>query len=339
MNKHQSIILIFLFFIGFLSNAQSDFTEIDNRVANIGLSHKDELAKKITSGFNTDLEKVRAIFVWITDNISYDFELYESEKLQKEFYVSENNVIDMTLERKKAICSGYSILFKKLCDDIKIECKIINGYSKQWLDSFVSKKVSDHAWNVVKIDEKWFLVDATWASKNEYSKERDEFWFMTKPEHFVYSHFPENENWTLLKNGMTKEEFDLLPAITDGSFFEDEIKILIPHEKVIIVDTTRIIKVELQTKNTERWITLRGYPWETYATKNNLEFPSNDEYSKLSDEEKNKYSLLIPSVEIIKKEIVGNKIIIEARLTSENIKEFDIVIEGNSIATIKVNLK
>lgn len=339
MNKHQSFILFFLLFIGSISNAQSDFADIDNRVANIGFSTKDKLAEKITSEFKTDLDKVRAIFVWITDNISYDEELYESEKLQKEFYISESNVIDKTLERKKAICSGYSLLFKKLCNDIAIECEVISGYSKQWLDSFISKNVSDHAWNAVKIDGKWFLIDSTWASKNEFTNERDEFWFMTKPEFFIYSHYPEDEKWTLIEGGLTKEEFEQLPTITDKSFFTDGIEILVPSKKEIDVEKNRIINVELRTNNTERWISLRGYPWETYATKNNLEFPSNDEYSKLSDEEKNKFSLLIPSVEITKKEIVDNKIIIEAQITSENIKEFDIVVAGNTIATIKVNLK
>ncbi|WJJ96514.1 transglutaminase domain-containing protein [Algibacter luteus] len=339
MKKLQSNILILLLFIGFTSNAQSEFIEIDKQVANIGFTSKDKLAEKITSEYKTDLEKVRALFVWITDNISYDFELYESDSLKKEFYTSEENVIDKTLERKKAICSGYSLLFKKLCDDLEIECKVVNGYSKQWLDSFVSKNVSDHAWNAVFIGDNWFLIDVTWASKNEDNTERDDFWFMTNPEYFVYSHYPENEKWTLLENGLTKKEFDQLPTITDRTFFEDGIKILIPNKKIIDVEKNRIIKIELETKNTERWILLRGFPWETYASKNNLEFPSDEEYSKLSDEEKNKYNLVIPSVEILKKEIIDNRIIIEAQLTSENIKEFDIVVEGNTIVTIEVNLK
>ena len=339
MNKHQSYILIFLLFIGFISNAQSEFNEIDKRVADIGFFPKDKLAEKITSEFKTDLEKVRALFVWITDNITYDFELLESEKLKKEFYTSEDNVIDKTLERKKAICSGYSLLFKKLCHDLDIECVVISGYSKQWVDSFISKNVSDHAWNAVKIDGKWFLIDTTWASKNEHNSERDDFWFMTNPESFVYSHYPEEEKWTLLKIGLTKEEFDQLPTITDRSFFEDEIRIIVPNKKIIDVEKDRIIEIELETNNTGRWILLHGYPWETYASKNNLKFPSGDEYAKLSAEESSKYNQVIPSIEIIKTEIIDNKIFIKARLTSENITEFDILVEGNNISTIKVNLK
>lgn len=245
----------------------------------------------------------------------------ESEKLKQEFYISEENVIDKTLERKKAICSGYSVLFKKLCNDLDIECEVVSGYSKQWIDSFVSKNVSDHAWNAVKIDEEWFLIDTTWGSKNEHNSERDDFWFMTKPEAFVYSHYPDEEKWTLLENGLTKEEFDNLPTITDRNFFEDGIKILVPRTKIINVEKDRIIKIVLETNNTERWILLRGYPWET------------------SGKETDEYGRVIPTVEIIKKEIVDNRIIIEARLTSEKIEEFDILIQGNNIATIKVNLK
>ncbi|WP_041758367.1 hypothetical protein [Psychroflexus torquis] len=93
------------------------------------------------------------------------------------------------------------------------------------------------------------------------------------------------------------------------------------------------------TNNTEREILLRGYPHETYASKNNLEFPSDEEYAKLTSEERNKYNKVIPSIEIMKIETKDNKILIEARLTSENIKKFEIVVQGNDIATIKVNLK
>ncbi|WP_180957888.1 transglutaminase domain-containing protein [Psychroflexus sp. MES1-P1E] len=336
---HQSYILIFLLFIGFISHAQYDFAEIDKHVANIGFNPKDKLAEKITSEFTTDLEKVRALFVWITNNITYDFELLESKKLKQEFYISQDSVIDKTLERKKAICSGYSLFFKKLCNDLDIQGEVVNGYSKQWFDSSISKNVPDHAWNAVKIDEKWFLIDTTWASKNEDNTERDDFWFMTNPESFVYSHYPEDEKWTLLENGLTKEDFDQLPSITDRSFFEDEIKILIPDKKIIDVEKDRIIKIELGTNNTELEILLRGYPYETYASKNNLEFPSDEEYAKLTSEERNKHNKVIPSIEIIKTEIKFNKILIKARLTSENIKEFEIVVQGIDIATIKVNLK
>jgi len=338
LKKHQSFILIFLLFIGFHTSAQTDFTEIDNRVANIGFSPKDNLSENITLDFKTDLEKVRAIFVWITDNIIYDFELYESDKLKEEFYISEDNVIDKTLERKKAICSGYSLLFKKLCNDVNIECKVVNGYSKQWLDSFVSKNVPDHAWNAVKINDKWYLIDATWASKNDFNNERNDFWFLTNPEYFVYSHFPKNEKWTLLNNGITKEKFDQLPTITDKSFFEDNIKIIHPTKNTIEVGKNRTFKIILKTNSTYRNVTLRGFPWETYASKNNLKYPSSEEYFKLSPDEMSKYDLIIPSIEIVKTKIIDDRIIVEARVISENIKEFDIVVAGNSIATIKVNL-
>lgn len=339
MNKLKLLISITFLFIGFLSNAQSDFTEIDNHVKNIGFSPKNELAKNITKGFKTDLEKIRALYIWVAENISYDFELLESEKLQTDFYISEDYVIDKTLERKKAICSGYSLLFKKLCTDLGIECETVSGFSKQWMDSFLSKTVSDHAWNVVKIKDKWYFIDTTWASKNEFSEERDDFWFFTKPEFFIYSHYPENENWTLLDYSISKDEFDQLPVINDRSFFDDQILVLYPKTKTIVVDKDRIIKLKLQTKNTNRAISLLGYPWETYASKNNLEFPSDAEYSKLSAEEAARYNQVIPSLEIIKQEPIDDKLLIEAKVTSEGLKKFEVYVEGNAIAKFKVVLE
>lgn len=339
MNKLKLLISITFLFIGFLSIAQSDFTDIDNRAKNIGFSPKNELAKNITTGFKTDIEKIRALYIWVTENISYDFELLENEELQTEFYISEENVIDKTLERKKAICSGYSLLFKKLCTDLGIECETVGGFSKQWMDSFLSKRVSDHAWNVVKIENNWYFIDTTWASKNEFNEERDDFWFFTKPESFIYSHYPENEKWTLLDYNISKDEFDQLPVINDRSFFEDQILVIYPIAETIVVDKDRIIKLELQTKNTNRSISLLGYPWETYASKNNLKFPSDAEYSKLSAEEAARYNQVIPSLEIIKQEPIDDKLLIEAKVTSEGLKKFEVYVEGNAIAKFKVILE
>ena len=85
---------------------------------------------------------------------------------------------------------------------------------------------------------------------------------------------------------------------------------------------------------------LLGYPIETYATKNNLKIPeyTNEEYLALSDEEKNKINLMIPSIEINKRIDLNNKIIIEAKVTSEKIERFDILIDQRVFKTFELQL-
>src|SRR5690606_29018078 len=130
LKKTAFYILTVLLLIAHNGYSQSDFKKIDEYAKSIDYIENKSLAKELTKNSTTELEKVRAIFIWITDNIEYDFELYKSPELQDEIYTSEANIIEHTLKSKKAICSGYSFLFKSLCDEIGIESVSITGFSK-----------------------------------------------------------------------------------------------------------------------------------------------------------------------------------------------------------------
>lgn len=113
-----------------------------------------------------------------------------------------------------------------------------------------------------------------------------------------------------------------------------------PLTDTLIVDKKRTFTIVLTSKELSLPIMLIGYPIETYATKNNLKLPdySNEEFLALSDEEKNKINLMIPSIEIKKRIDLNNKIIIEAIITSENIERFDILIDQRVFKTFELQL-
>ena len=46
------------------------------------------------------------------------------------------------------VCTGYSLLYYKVLTDLNIDCKIVTSET--------------HAWNLVKLDDKWYHVDLTW---------------------------------------------------------------------------------------------------------------------------------------------------------------------------------
>lgn len=52
------------------------------------------------------------------------------------------------------VCQGYAATFKYLCDINKIPCKYIVGHKK-------NNNNVIHAWNVVKINKTWYVVDVT----------------------------------------------------------------------------------------------------------------------------------------------------------------------------------
>ena len=173
---------------------------------NTPLSTK-SLAFKITKNANTDSEKAKAIYNWITSNISYDNELMRNVKLQKEFYTSEENVIKKVLERKMALCGGFAFLYKSLCEDVGISAAVVHGFTKDYSGKVKNNKKPHHTWNAVKLDGKWQLLDLTWAISHGSANKPDNFWYLTKPSDFIYSHYPQDKKWLLVGNPISFSEF------------------------------------------------------------------------------------------------------------------------------------
>lgn len=166
-----------------------------------------KLASAITKNAQSENAKVIAIYKWIASNISYDNELRLSSKLQKEIYTSEENVIKKVLERKMALCGGFAFLFKSLCEDVGISAKVIHGFTKDYSGKIQKSKKPNHTWNAVKLNGKWQLLDITWAISYGSEDTPDDFWFLTKPTDFIYSHYPEESKWTLVEKPIPFSEF------------------------------------------------------------------------------------------------------------------------------------
>jgi hypothetical protein len=177
------------------------------------------LSAYLTKPFATDEEKARAIFRWITDNISYDVEGFFSGR---ESASASSDV----LQSRSSVCSGYSILFEELGTAAGLQVATIDGYAKgfgyQPGDKIPEK--SNHTWNAVKIDGQWKLVDCTWGAgkvddTHAYRKEFEPYYFFTKPEEFVYRHLPADKSWQLLSRPVSRQEFMNLPLV-EPIFFQ-----------------------------------------------------------------------------------------------------------------------
>lgn len=105
------------------------------------------LARQITKGKRTDEEKSKAIFDWMTHNISYDYDEYQKNMLQ--IYFTYKSALE-TLNDKKGICMDYARLNAALHRAAGIEAKIVYG--------------DGHAWNQVKLDGIWVDQDTTYGS-------------------------------------------------------------------------------------------------------------------------------------------------------------------------------
>ncbi len=118
------------------------------------------LVAALIEGKTSDKEKLEAIFVWVATNIKYDYRLYFSGKGS-----SAETDISNVLRRKSAICFQYADLMNVLCSLADLHSLTITGYAKDRLfDINDTLYFDNHAWNAVKLDERWYVYDVTWAA-------------------------------------------------------------------------------------------------------------------------------------------------------------------------------
>jgi transglutaminase/protease-like cytokinesis protein 3 len=167
------------------------------------------LSKYLAKGAKSKKELVQIIYYWISLNIDYDIELFE------------NNTIDdvsaeTTFLNRKSVCAGYANLFQEMCTISRIKCKVINGYGKGYNYNGEYLKEINHAWNAVKMYDKWEFIDVTWGAGGAFEDENGKLIFKKQlcvrylfdsPEDFILDHFPENTEWQLLPKKITLDIF------------------------------------------------------------------------------------------------------------------------------------
>lgn len=222
------LVFFFLLFFNhaFAQSHKVSFSTIDWNVQDITAPTPDSLSSLLTSPYTTGLEKVRAIYSWIVQHISYNMGINKPKPASFSYMADPSDTAavwksgdEMTaqrvLYRRIAVCEGYSRLFKVLCNYAGIEAEVITGYGRgDWRAA--EKFRTNHTWNAVKTDSTWRLLDVTWASgyidfANEYIAKQNDAYFFTPPGQFIKDHYPEELRWTLLDQPPAFPEFKKTP--------------------------------------------------------------------------------------------------------------------------------
>lgn len=152
-----------LSFICFISFGQS--TKEHKYIPYFRTLNSSRLAYQLTKNLKSDSEKVVAIHSWITHSIRFDVARWIS-------FDYSPTPIKKILRKRKAISTDFSNLFHEMCSYAKIQSTIIQGYTKNEYNDYLDKcYLDEQTWNAVKINDKWYLVDACLdAGKIEYYK-------------------------------------------------------------------------------------------------------------------------------------------------------------------------
>ena len=204
----------------------SKYSEIDAYVRICPKSiekNPDQLVSYFEEIAETDLEKARAIYVWLAENISYDAKSINKNKF------GDNSALGV-LKSRKAVCQGYAKLFDLLGNKMGLNIQFVSGYSKNDVQEEswdFDGEEGDHAWNVIKIDDEWRVFDATWGAGNGnddtrgrlvFTKEYSDNWFDLSPYEAIFSHYPEDTSLLLTEPRLSLDKFESLQLIPIYSF-------------------------------------------------------------------------------------------------------------------------
>lgn len=174
------------------------------------------VSEKINELASNDFEKARFAHDVVALILEYDAKNYWAGKIPNQDYKS-------VLKTGKSVCAGYASVYKAFCDELHLPCIVVDGWAKGVsFNPKATKFETNHDWNIVLIDGCWYLMDCTWDSGYMQGKENVQSYgtryLFVKPEHIIYSHYPDNRDYQLLEKPFTDKDILFVPNLKPEHF-------------------------------------------------------------------------------------------------------------------------
>lgn len=223
----------------------------------------DEIVRSIITADMTELDKEMAINAYLCEHAQYDdaalenAEKYNFMAVDADFY--DSFTAYGVLVDGVGVCASYSAAFKLLADAAGLESIVVTGY----LEGSVP-----HAWNKVRIDGNWYIVDAT-NNDNELIANA----LLNLSDDAAYGILVENESFVLdsnLRNYAAKEDTYEYYHTVNRYYGQEEISgelaaLLMAEGKAVLrtdynIDDERFYQIASQAANTAGKA-IHGYYW------------------------------------------------------------------------------
>ncbi|MDE7216068.1 MAG: hypothetical protein K2O08_04610, partial [Clostridia bacterium] len=133
-----------------------------------------QVLRDIIDDTMNDYQKVHAMYDWLGKYVAYDWEINNkmsgikpNDAAYNKFYKYRQFYLEGVFVDRVAVCNGIAKAMSLMCGIEGIACYKIKG----------SSKGNAHAWNKVRVDGNWYVVDATWANRtysNDYTQTKKE---------------------------------------------------------------------------------------------------------------------------------------------------------------------
>jgi hypothetical protein len=190
----------------------------------------ESVGKYLATRFSDKRALVKALHDYVVLRLTYDEATLE--KLQRKDYANvPSQEAEAVFAARTGVCAGYARLMVALGKAVGVEITYVTGYIRDAerrvaVDgSEASLKSSlegySHAWNAVKLDERWLLLDATWDDPTGSSPKTagdkplvESTYLFTPPRLFALDHFPKDSAWQLLAEPLSMGDFVRQPMLS-----------------------------------------------------------------------------------------------------------------------------
>ncbi|HMD00097.1 MAG TPA: transglutaminase domain-containing protein [Ferruginibacter sp.] len=201
-----------------------DYAKVDEFVKKVGsldTMNMGNISEAVTKNFPDKIDKIRAIYDWITNNISFDCAMARSNRDDK------NSPTEVLLSRK-AVGIGFASLFQDMCSSANIRCLTVDGFVKRHIDDIGESDAEvNHSWAVVQLGqspEDWYYFDPAWGAgytdpdMKKFTKAFNPSYFFADKVVFNLQHYPDNEAWKLGAAPKNKKDFYALPIVNSEAY-------------------------------------------------------------------------------------------------------------------------
>ncbi|HMO63269.1 MAG TPA: transglutaminase domain-containing protein [Ferruginibacter sp.] len=206
------------------AQASSQYKQVDEYVQTLGSMdslNMGTISHILTKNFSSNADKVRAIFCWIANNISFDVKRFKSSG-------NEKMTTEEVLKNRKANAYGYAALFQDMCSVAKIRCLTVDGYARYTTEDINEKPDNfNHSWAVVQLGtspESWQYADPAWGSgfiddkMTVFTKAYNDAYFFADKTIFNFQHLPDNTAWLLGPGTKDVKSFMAMPLVKNAAY-------------------------------------------------------------------------------------------------------------------------
>ncbi len=168
---------ILILFLALVSSVQAAIApkrqrQLDSLVTNVPasiLKNLDSLHPFLHGAATSDEERVFMYYGLFGIHFKYDQARFKA-KYTREYTPA------YTLSKRRGVCRDFADLFLELCKRSEIPCVVALGSTKRkWYEVpgeiiHHKWKQPNHAWNIVKFNEEWHLMDVTWSNVKAVEK-------------------------------------------------------------------------------------------------------------------------------------------------------------------------